>query len=82
LTIQVQSDDNNAFSSPKVCADQVVLLADLKAGFISQIDKIPRSITEQFVRINYVVTGAAATTGKITSGIVGAVDGAYVGNNP
>lgn len=80
LQIDIETDDNSAFSSPKVVVSQIVLLADLKAGFISSIDKLPREIKERYMRIKYTVVGTAPTTGKVFAGIVGAVDGAYSGN--
>jgi hypothetical protein len=79
MTFTVQTDDNGAFSSAKNVMAVTVPLAELKAGFICPIDKLPRGITEQFLRIFYTVTGAAPTVGKITAGIVGAVDGGYQG---
>ena len=79
LAIIVQTDDNSGFGSPKEILRQVVLLADLKAGFISVIDKLPRGIKERYVRVYYDVTGANPTVGKITAGIALAVDGAYQG---
>lgn len=79
LQVIVQSDDNSAFSSAKNVMSVTVPLADLKAGFIFPIDRLPRSITEQFIRLSYVVSGSAPSAGKITAGAVAAVDGAYIG---
>ena len=79
LTIHVQSDDNVGFSSAKNVMSETILLADLKAGYISKIDKLPRETKEQFIRLSYVVAGSNPTVGKITAGFVGAVDGAYKG---
>jgi hypothetical protein len=79
LKIAVETDDNSAFSSAKEVLSQTVLVADLVAGFISAIDKIPRGVNERYMRIKYTVNGADATAGKITAGIVLAVDGAYKG---
>lgn len=78
LTIHVQSDDNVGFSSAKNVMSETVLLADLKAGYISNIDKLPE-IKEQFIRLSYVVAGSNPTVGKITAAFVGAVDAAYKG---
>lgn len=80
LKIAIETDDNSAFSSPKEILSQTVLLADLKVGFRSAFDKLPRGIKERYLRINYTVVGAAPTLGKVQAGIVLAVDGAYVGN--
>lgn len=79
LQFIVQTDDNDAFSSAKDVLSITVPLAELKAGFISPIDRLPRSITERFVRIRYVVSGTAPTSGKVTAAIVAAVDGSYEG---
>lgn len=79
LKFKVQSDDNVGFSSPKDLIAQDVPLADLKAGFISAIDKIPSEIKERYIRVYFEVSGNPATAGKITCGIVGAVDESYKG---
>lgn len=79
LKFKVQSDDNVGFSSPKDLICQDVPLADLKAGFISAIDKIPSDIKERYIRIFFEVSGGPASAGKITSGVVGAVDESYKG---
>lgn len=79
LTVAIETDDNSAFSSPKEIIRVVVPVAELKAGFIFPIDKLPRGIVERYVRVYYTVTGSNATAGKITAGVVLAVDGAYVG---
>lgn len=55
-----------------------VPVADLKAGYQLPIDKLPRSITERFVRMQYNLDDAA-TAGAVSAGIVGAVDGGYRG---
>jgi hypothetical protein len=39
LQVDIETDDNSAFSSPKVVQSQVVLLADLIAGFIFEEDE-------------------------------------------
>ncbi len=74
LTIVVQSDDNSGFASPKSIISESVAVAELKAGYSSVINKLPR-IKERYVRIYYTVVGANATAGKITAGIALAVDG-------
>jgi hypothetical protein len=74
LQVTVQSDDNDSFSSPKNIISDTILLADLVAGKVSVIDKLP-VIKERYVRLNYTIVGGPNTTGKITAGIVMAVDG-------
>lgn len=79
LEVLVQSDDNDAFSSPKDLISHTVAVAELKKGFKFAIDKIPRGTKERYVRIYFNVIGANATAGKITAGVVGSVDGSYKG---
>jgi hypothetical protein len=79
LKIKVQSDDNSGFSSPKDHISQEVSLADLKAGFISSIDKVPSDIKDRYIRIFFEVSGGPASAGKVTAAIVGAVDESYKG---
>jgi hypothetical protein len=79
LTFSVQTDNDVAFGSPKVIMSETVAVADLKEGYISVIDKLPRNVTERYVRIFYTVAGSSATAGKVTAAFVGAVDGAYKG---
>lgn len=74
LKIAVESDDNSAFSSAKEIIAETVALADLKAGYVSVIEKLPR-IKERYIRVKYTVTGTNPTLGKITAGIALAVDG-------
>jgi len=75
LKIDIQVDDNSSFSSAKTVQSETVLLADLVAGRISPMDKLPRGIDERYLRLYFTVTGTAPTAGKITAGIVAAVDG-------
>jgi hypothetical protein len=79
LEVVVQSDDTDSFASPKSIMSVSVPLADLKKGFIFPIDRLPRSIKERFVRLQFNVTGTNPTAGKITAGAVAAVDGSYIG---
>lgn len=79
LKLIVQTDDDVAFGTPKEVASVSVVLAELKAGYIAPLDKLPRGIVERYLRFRYEVTGANPTVGKITAGFPAAVDGAYVG---
>lgn len=72
LTIDVQTDDNSAFSSPRSLFSTVVVLADLKAGYQTPVITLPQK-TERYLRVNYTVTGTAPTTGKVTAGVVAGV---------
>ena len=74
LTIDIQVDDNVAFSSAKVGQSQGILLADLAAGKQSAMQYIPVHTDEAFLRLNYTVTGSNPTVGKITAGVSGGND--------
>lgn len=74
LKVSVESDSASNFPSPKEILSETILVADLQAGYVSVIDKLPR-IKERFIRLKYTVNGADATAGKITAGIALAVDG-------
>jgi hypothetical protein len=79
LTIELQSDDNEAFSSPKVVATSgAIPKAALVAGWIWPVEYLPRGTDERYVRLNYTVTTGPLTAGKVTAGIVAAgEDNAY-----
>ncbi|WP_280041957.1 Bbp16 family capsid cement protein [Pseudomonas sp. Hg5Tf] len=72
LTIEMQADDNSAFSSPRILFSIVVPLADLKAGYLAPVITLPQK-TERYLRFNYTVTGTAPTLGKVTAGVVAGV---------
>jgi hypothetical protein len=69
LTIALQVDHDIAFGSPKTVWSQVVVLADLVAGKVIIPEYIPRGADEDYLSINYTVTGTAPTLGKITAGV-------------
>ena len=69
LTVALQVDDNSAFSSAATVWSTTVVLADLKKGKVVIPEFIPRGTNEQFLRLNYTVTGTAPTTGKITAAV-------------
>jgi len=48
---------------------QTILLADLVVGKQTSFVVLPNDITERYLGIEYVVTGTAPTTGKVTAGI-------------
>lgn len=70
LTIEVQCDDNEAFSSAKTVLSQVIPLAELVAGKTASIMCVPPGVDERYLRLRYVVTGTNPTLGKITAGVV------------
>ncbi len=69
LKVDVEMDDNDAFSSAKVVASSpVIVLADLVAGKVFPITVIPQGSDKQYMRLNYVVDGTH-TAGKVTAGV-------------
>tara|TARA_R100001198_G_C5242861_1_gene220600 strand:+ start:7828 stop:8271 length:444 start_codon:yes stop_codon:yes gene_type:complete len=79
LNISVQQAAAVDGSGDLVAGEEVfaveVLAADLLAGYICPIDKLPRKVTKRYLQFVYTVTGAAPTTGQISAGFVAAVDG-------
>lgn len=77
LEIKVQTDDNEAFSSPTTLATTgAIAAADLVEGFVAPINFIPKG-NEGYMRLYYDVTGSNATAGKITAGIVAGNEGSF-----
>lgn len=71
LQVELQTDDNESFSSPTTIAkSEDAPLADLKVGYRFNINYLPRG-NEQYLRLNYVVTGTSPANGSITAGITG-----------
>lgn len=73
LAVTIQTDDNEAFPSPKAVISTTLNLADLKAGKIIPPSHIPRGTDELYLRLLYTVTGTAPTSGKITAGFTAGV---------
>ncbi|MBK59427.1 MAG: hypothetical protein CML01_11565 [Pseudomonas sp.] len=72
LSVAIQTDSDSAFGSPKTLATVTIVLADLKAGYITPVITLPQGC-ERYIRLNYTVAGTAPTTGKVTAGIVAGV---------
>ncbi|NTZ90462.1 Bbp16 family capsid cement protein [Agrobacterium tumefaciens] len=73
LTVELQTDDNEAFSSPKtVWTSGAIGKASLVAGYVFPIDYLPRGTDERYARLNYTVATGPLTAGKITAGVVAA----------
>lgn len=71
LQVDVQVDDNTAFSSPRVVDSQTIALAGLTLGAkFDGLAFVPPGTNERYVRLNYTVTGVAPTAGKVTAGFV------------
>lgn len=69
LTVSVQVDDNDSFSSVKTLTEQTLALADLTSGAQFDFRVIPTRTDERYMRLNYTVTGTNPTTGQITAGV-------------
>lgn len=70
LTVSLQVDEDSAFGSPKtVATTPAIPLASLVAGYLFNLDYIPRGANERYMRLLYTVAGTAPTTGKITAGV-------------
>lgn len=73
LTVTVETDDNEAFSSATIIATtQAIPVATLVAGYVFQLTAIPIRSAERFIRLRYTVGGSNATAGKITAAVPGA----------
>lgn len=71
LTVGIQTDDNEAFSSATtVLSSPAVAVADLVAGYVFPLVVIPRGTLERYVRLYYTVAGTNATAGNVTAGFV------------
>ena len=77
LTVGIQTDSVENFASPKTLIEQTVALASLTAGAKFGFSVLPLGTDERYLRIYYTVTGSEATAGKVTAGIVPAVDNRY-----
>lgn len=69
LTIDVEKDTVEGFGSAEVVDSQIVLLAALVVGFLTNLLWVPYKVDQRFVRMNYTVTGSNPTVGKITAGL-------------
>ena len=66
LTVDVQTDDNTAFSSAAVVATTgAIPLAQLTANTIVRVLALPPANYERYIRLNYTVTGTNPTQGTV-----------------
>lgn len=80
LTIDIEEDATGAFAGAENTILSVTIpLAELLAGYIFPVDKLPRKVTKRFLRFNYTAVGGAfsgaAGASTISAGFVAAVDG-------
>ena len=73
LKIDIELDSTSTFTPDKTITIGTFLLAELKKGFQVPWHYLPDGISLQYMQLKYTVTGTAPTTGKITAGIVAAV---------
>ena len=80
LNIKVQTDDNEAFSSPTTLVETgAISSTDLVAGYVAPIKFVPKG-NEKYMRLYYDVTissGGSITAGKIFAGVVAANDNSF-----
>ena len=70
LTVTLQKDTVEAFSSAETVIEHTMLLADLVAGArVPGFEFLPEGCDQQYIRLNYTVTGTAPTTGKIFAAV-------------
>lgn len=69
IDIQVQVSDDESFTTSNVVLSQLVLVADLIAGKQVNFQYVPHGVDKRYLRINYILTGGAASTGAFTAGI-------------
>lgn len=73
LELKVETSSTSDFSTAVTLASAEMLKADLKEGATFPINAIPRG-NLGYIRLKYIVTGTAETTGKITAGVVAGLD--------
>ena len=70
LRVAVQVDTTESFASPTtVLETEAVPAAELTTGYVFALDSLPLTTDQRYVRLNYRVTGPAATAGRITAGV-------------
>ncbi len=71
LTVGIQTDDNEGFSSATtVLSSPAIPVASLAAGYVFPLVVVPRGVLERYVRLYYTVAGSNATGGTVTAGFV------------
>lgn len=74
LSVCFQTSADEAFTTPITLEKATLNLADLKAGKVFPINYVPTGCLD-YIRLYYDVDGSTApTTGKITAGVVTALD--------
>lgn len=71
LKVAIQTDDNSGFSSATtVLETEAIAVADLVAGYVFNLEYLPRNTDERYLQLYYTVAGSNATAGKIFAATV------------
>jgi hypothetical protein len=72
LTVELQTDDNEAFASPTtVWTSGAIGKATLVPGYlVGFVNYLPKGVNERYFRLNYTVGTGPMTAGKIVAGVV------------
>ena len=73
LKIDIELDSTETFTPDKTITIGTFLLAELRAGFQVPWTLLPQGINLRYAQLKYTVAGTAPGAGKITAGIVAAV---------
>lgn len=76
LKVGIQTATDEAFTTPVTLCEATLALNKLTVGAKFPIHCIPAG-NKGYMRLYYTVNGTAPSTGKITAGIVDAVDGSF-----
>lgn len=71
LKVAVQNDSSSGFGGAvTVLETEAIAVASLTAGYVFNLEYIPRNTDLRYVRLYFTVAGSSATTGKIFAGVV------------
>lgn len=70
LKIDIEVDNDEAFSSAAVVSSHTATLAELVAGYVDPRQFMPNGVNKRYARLKYTVVGTAPTTGAIKAGLV------------
>ena len=76
LTVTLQTDSTEAFSSPVALIEQTILADNLKKGAVSTIKFIPHG-NLGYMRLYYTVTGTTPSKGKILAAIADGIQESF-----
>lgn len=68
VAVSVQTSDTEGSGYADVISTPAIPVADLTAGYVFNIDSVPRGVLGRYVRLNYTVVGTG-TAGAINAGI-------------